>query len=251
MDTDLSQQLKFLGLKLLQQQREEYLNRAVKKKSSYISFLSEIIRDEYEYKIENRRKNRLKEARIPEKLVMETFPFARQPRLKKKIVMQLYDSMEYMNKNQVMLFIGPTGCGKTGLATAFLIHAINNGSRGLFIDFKDMIRMLQQAAADHSQQRVIKRLSAVDCLLIDEMGYEPLLERQAGLFFDVVKQRHKNKCTIITTQLGFEEWNVFINNTHLTAALIDRITENCTVFNMNTCISIREKKIVYAADKSP
>lgn len=251
MDTDLSQQLKFLGLKLLQQQREEYLNRAVKKKSSYISFLSEIIRDEYEYKIENRRKNRFKEARIPEKLVMETFPFARQPRLKKKIVMQLYDSMEYMNKNQVMLFIGPTGCGKTGLATAFLIHAINNGSRGLFIDFKDMIRMLQQAAADHSQQRVIKRLSAVDCLLIDEMGYEPLLERQAGLFFDVVKQRHKNKCTIITTQLGFEEWNVFINNTHLTAALIDRITENCTVFNMNTCISIREKKIVYAADKSP
>lgn len=251
MDTDLSQQLKLLGLKLLQQQWEEYLNRAVKKKSSYISFLSEIIRDEYEYKIENRRKNRLKDARIPEKLVMETFPFARQPRLKKKIVMQLYDSMEYMNKNQVMLFIGPTGCGKTGLATAFLIHAINNGFRGLFIDFKDMLRMLQQAAADHSQQRVIKRLSAVDCLLIDEMGYEPLLERQAGLFFDVVKQRHKNKCTIITTQLGFEEWNVFINNTHLTAALIDRITENSTVFNMNTCISIREKKIVYAADKSP
>jgi len=72
---------------------------------------------------------------------------------------------------------------------------------------------------------------------------------QAGLFFDLMKMRHKKRCTIITSQLGLDEWNLFINDRHLTAAILDRITENCTVFNMAKCISIRKKRIEYAADK--
>ena len=68
-----------------------------------------------------------------------------------------------------------------------------------------------------------------------------------GLFFDLMRSRHKKKTTLITTQLGFDEWSDFLQNTHLTAALLDRITENCVVFNMKNCISIREKKIIHAA----
>ena len=85
-------------------------------------------------------------------------------------------------------------------------------------------------------------------LLIDELGYTSLEKDQAGLFFELMKRRHKKHCTILTTQLGFEEWASFLQSPHLTAALLDRITVNCAVFNMKTCISIRPKRIVYGSD---
>jgi DNA replication protein DnaC len=250
MDTTRAEQLRMLGLKLLQQQWDHTLSEAMKKKPSYLRFLCDIIQREYEYKTENRRLKRLKDAKIPEMLVMETFPFQRQPRLKKKMVLQLYDSLDYMKQKRVLLLVGPIGCGKTGPATAYLVHAINQGARGRFIDFKDLLAQLYQSMADHSETKVLKRFAAIDCLLIDEVGYMPLDTNQAGLFFDIMKQRHRKNCTIITSQLGFEDWNTFINNDHIAAALIDRITENCTVFNMTRCLSIRQKNVMYATEKN-
>jgi len=78
----------------------------------------------------------------------------------------------------------------------------------------------------------------------------PLDKTQAGIFFELIKARHKKHCTIITSQLGFNEWESFIGDRHLTAAILDRITENCTVFNMSKCISIRKKLITYATEKA-
>ena len=94
----------------------------------------------------------------------------------------------------------------------------------------------------------MRKYSAVDVLLVDELGYISSEKEQASLFFDFMRRRHQHSTTIITTQLGFDEWGGFLQDSHLTAALLDRITVNCTVFNMKDCISIRPKNIVYAAN---
>jgi DNA replication protein DnaC len=241
--------LSYLELHHLRANWERYLKDAAAKKCSYLHLLTSIITDEYHDRFERRRLSRIKAAKIPELLVMETFPFDRQPHLKKKMVMELYDSMRFLDEKQVLAFVGPTGCGKTGLGTSYLIHAINGGCRGRFFDCNELIASLYSALSDHGEKRLIKQLAAIDCLLIDEVGYSSLDKLKAGLFFDLMKLRHKKTCTIITSQLGFEEWGSFINDTHITAALLDRITENCTVFNMSKCISIRPKRIAYAAEK--
>ena len=246
MEQNLSEHLKLLYLPSLQKNWDALLAKATQEKPSYLRFLTDIITTEYNHRIEQRRLSRLKTARIPELLVMETFPFSKQPRLNKRMVLDLYDSMKFISQAQVLLFAGPTGCGKSGLATAFLAHAVNNGKRARFIDFKDLLHQLFQAGANHSQQRLIKHFADLDCLLIDEVGYATLDQTQAGLFFDLIKRRHKKHCTIITSQLGFDEWNSFIENQHLCAAILDRITENCTVFNMSKCLSLRPKNIAYA-----
>jgi len=250
MDESIRTDLKYLGLKNLEQCWDDVLKQAQKQKPSYQRLLHDIIRQECTVKTETQRLNRIKNARIPEMLVMETFPFARQPKLKKKLVLQVYDSLQYINENQVLLLVGPTGCGKTGLATSFLVHAINNNQRGLFIDFKQLMVKLYQSCADNSSTKMIKNLTNIDCMLIDEFGYTPLEQQQAGLFFDLIKARHKNRCTIITSQLGFDKWSGVINNQHLNAAIIDRITENCVVFNMNRCVSLRNKKIIHGTDEN-
>jgi DNA replication protein DnaC len=247
LDDAIKKQLECLGLSNLTENWDKFFSEATKQKPSYHRFLTEIIDKEYHFRKERQRVARIKRAHIPEIWVMETFPFGKQPNLKKKLIMELYDSMKFMTNPQEMIFIGPSGCGKTGLATSYLIHALNNEYRGCFVFFKDLIDMLFQSAAGHTEKKIIQRLKDYDILLIDEIGYDPIHPEQAGLFFELMKKRHKKKTTIITTQLGFDEWPSFLQNHHLTNALLDRFTVNCTVFNMKDCISIRPKNIVHAA----
>lgn len=248
MNDELLDKMKFLDLRWLTTNWDDVLAVAKQTSPSYHRFLTQVIDQEHANKKERVRLSRIKRANIEQPLVMETFPFTKQSNLKKQLVMEMFDSLDYMTKSRDLIFIGPTGCGKTGLATSFLIHAINNNYRGCFIDFKQLIELLYKSLADHSDKKVINRFQDYDCLCIDEIGYAPVSQEQAGLFFELMKKRHKKGATIITTQLGFEEWGTFLKNSHLTAALLDRLTEDCVVFNMKKCISIRPKKVIYGTD---
>lgn len=250
LDNEIREQLDYLKLDRLAETWDQTISQARKSKTSCHRFLKDIIQQEYCHLKEKRRLARIKAANIPEMHVMETFPFHKQPKLRKKMVMEAYDSLDYIHQAQVFCLIGATGCGKTGLATAYLIHAINQGHRGYFIDFRKLVDKLYQSQADYSEKKILNKFAAYDCMVIDEVGYRTVTKDEAGLFFDLMKQRHGKKCTIITTQLGFDEWNGFLGNKHLTMALVDRITENCTVFDMQECISIRKKNIKYATSKA-
>ena len=166
----LSQKLQYLRLKGLSEHWDEYLKLAAKKNLSHDRLLRHVIDEEYRIKRENARRFRLQKARIPEALVIETFPFARQPKLNKKKIMALYDSMTYMNNSQNIIWLGATGCGKTGLATSFLIHAINHGYSGRYVLFAELVGELYQSVADHSEEKVLKNYLSPDCLHIDEIG---------------------------------------------------------------------------------
>ena len=78
-------------------------------------------------------------------------------------------------------------------------------------------------------------------LLIDELGYIEVEPVQVGLFFTLMRKRHKRKTTLLTSNLGFKQWNSFLKNDHLTAALIDRLTGNSYVINMKNCVSLRTR----------
>jgi DNA replication protein DnaC len=241
MNKELAEILKYLRLGGLSAHWEDYLKLAAERGFSHARLLTHVLEEEYRIKRENARQLRLKHARIPEPLVIETFPFERQPKLNKKKIMALYDSLSYMRQSQNLIWLGITGCGKTGLATSFLIHAINQGYSGRYVLFADLIGELYAAVADHSENKVLKKYLAFDCLLIDEMGYIEVEPVQVGLFFTLMHQRHKKKPTLITSNLGFADWASFLKNDHLTAALIDRLTENSHVINMKGCKGLRPK----------
>ena len=241
MDEKIIEMLKYIHLWGLLANWDRYNELARKENFSHVRLLKYIITEEYKIKKENSRKMRLSRAKIPEKFVMETFPFDRQQNLNKKKILNIYDSFDYMTKNQNVVWIGATGTGKTGLATAFLMQAINEGCNGRFILFPELIEMLYQSVADHSEANVIKKFASYDCLLIDELGYVEVEPVQVGLFFTLMHKRHKKKTTLITSNLGFQQWTSFLKNNHLTAALIDRLTENSHVINMKDCVSLRPK----------
>jgi DNA replication protein DnaC len=241
MNKELIETLKYLRLGGLLVHGDEYLKLAAEGRFSPARLLTHVLEEECRIKRENARQLRLKRARIPDPLVIETFPFERQPKLNKKKIMALYDSLGYMNQSQNLLWLGATGCGKTGLATSFLIHAIDQGHSGRYVLFADLIAELYRSVADHSEDKVLKKYLACDCLQIDEIGCVEVEPVQVGRFFTLMHQRHKKKPTLITSNLGFAEGGSFLKNDHLTAALIDRLTENRHVINMKGCVSLRPK----------
>jgi len=240
MDEELLAMLKYLRLRRLLSHWDETLEKARQGRYSSERLLRYLVEQEYSAKRENARLLRRQRANIPELLEMETFPFSRQPKLDRKKIISLYDSFDYMTKGRSVIWLGPTGCGKTGLATSFLLQAIDRGYRGYFVTFPELIGELFQSSADRSERKVFKRYLSYDCLVIDEVGYVEVEPAQVGQFFTLMHKRHKQKTTIITSNLGFAEWGSFLNNPHLTAALIDRLTSNSHVINMKNCKSLRD-----------
>lgn len=242
MNEELNSQLKFLRLPGLLENWDSITMEADKKSPSYARFLKDVIAKEYAAKKERARLLRIKMAKIPEVYVMETYPFDRQPKLNKKQVLQIYDSNDYLKKGQHIALIGPTGVGKTGLATSYLIHAIHQGYTARFILFPDLLDELYQALADHSSKKVMSRFLKYDLLYIDELGYcEIDTQAKAGQIFQLLRQRRRS--TIITSNLGFSEWETFLKDKNLTAALIDKFTANCHLINMLQCKSITPKNV--------
>ena len=241
MDEEFAEMLKYIGMRGLLANWDDYISIAQKGSFSHVRFLKYIIEQEYKIKQENARKRRISHAKIPEPFVIETFPFNRQPKLNKKRILTIYDSFDYLSKQQNIIWIGPTGTGKTGLATAFLTQAIEKGYRGKFILFPELIEVLYRSVADHTEAKILKMYESYDCLLIDELGYVETDPVQVGLFFTLLHRRHKKKSTLITSNLGFDQWGSFLKNNQLTAALIDRLTENSHVINMKKCRSLRPR----------
>lgn len=239
MNDQLAAKLKYLHLDGLREHWDDYLKLAGDQRFSHGRLLTHIIEEEYRIKRGRLHQRRLQTARLPEPWVIESYPFARQPKLNQKKIMAIYDSLEYLRQSQNIIWLGSTGVGKTGLATSFLTHAIDQGYSGRYILFAELVAQFYQSVADRSEAKVLKKYLSYDCLLIDELGYVEVDPIQVGLFFTLMQKRHKKKPTLITSNLGFSDWNSFLKNPHLTAALIDRLTENSHIFNLRECVSLR------------
>ena len=241
MTKDLTEKLNYIRLKALLAHWDDYLKLAGEGRFSHDRLLKHVVEEEYRLRLGNARHQRLQRARIPEPWAIETYPFDRQPKLNQKKIMALYDSLNFMTEKRNIVWLGATGCGKTGLATSFLTHAIHEGFSARFVRFADLVHQLYQSVADHSEAEVLKYYSSFDIIHIDEIGYIEVEPVQVGLFFTLMQQRHQKKPTLITSNLGFSEWGKFLKNDALTAALLDRLSESSHVFNMKQCVSLRTK----------
>jgi DNA replication protein DnaC len=239
MNEELQEILRYLRLWHLLTHWDELLAETRRGRFSQERLLRHVLKAEYQAKSDNARVLRRKRAHIPEPLEIETYPFTRQPKLDRRRIMSLYDSFDYMTKHQNLVLMGPTGCGKTGLASSFLLQALDRGYRGYFITFAQLVTELYASLADRSEAKVLRKYATYDCLIIDEVGYVEVEPAQVGLFFTLMQKRHKTKTTLLTSNLGFSEWGAFLKNNHLTAALIDRLTETSHVINMKDCTTLR------------
>lgn len=226
MDDNIDQLLKNLRLRRISQVLDRELQRAVKQGTSYEELLARLLRFEYQDRQDRSLESRIKRAKLPERWTLETFPFKKQPGVQKRAIRQLAQ-LDFVPDATNIVFIGPTGVGKTGLASSILMKALENGYRGLFIKAQDLFDELYSSLADRSTRKLLNRMINIDVLLVDELGYLNLRPEQSNMFFKLMEERYRQKSTLITTNLVYDEWYEFLGNKKMVEALLDRLRHFC------------------------
>jgi DNA replication protein DnaC len=226
MNDELDQLLRCLHLRRIREILDKELAEAEKKDLSYTDFLLRLLRAQWHHRQESALAWRIRQAGIPEEWTLESFPWKRQPGVSQRQVRELAE-LEFIRKAENIVLIGPTGVGKTGLASGLLLKALQNGQRGLFIRAQDLFDEMYASLADRSSRKLVNRLARVDVLVVDEMGYLNLKPEQTNIFFKLMEERYRRKATVITTNLDFEEWHNFLGNKALVEALLSRLRHQC------------------------
>lgn len=194
--------------------------------------LLRLLQEESRHRQERSLAYRLQQARLPWDWSLETFPFAQQASVDPSQIRALA-GLQFIERADNLVLVGPPGTGKTGLAIGLLRAAVVNGYRARFYNAQDLIDELYASLADHSTARLIKRLAAYDVLAIDELGYMNLKPEHANALFKLLEQRYCRKATLITTNLDFEQWYELFRNKPLVDALLDRLQHHCITLRLN------------------
>ena len=169
---------------------------------------------------------RLNQARLPWDWTLETFPFDAQPSINRGQIKALA-GLDFLGRANNIVLTGNTGTGKTGIAIGILREACLNGYRGRFYDAQDLLDELYASLADRSTQRLLKRLSRLQPLVIDKVDDLTIKPEQANAFFRLIDQRYNRVSTIITTALALDDWYQLFERKHLVDALLDRLRHRC------------------------
>jgi len=218
--------LKNLHLKKILEILPATTQNANREQIPYQEFLLRLLRPQFHAKQEKAMEWRIKNAKLPERWALETFPFHLQPAVDKRQINTLAE-LDFIPRAENLVFIGPTGVGKTGLASALLLRALHNGYRGQFIKAQDLFDEMYASLADRSSAKLLRRFAKLDLLVIDEMGYLNLRPEQTNIFFRLMEERYNRKATLITTNLEYDEWHEFLANRSMVEALLSRLRHRC------------------------
>lgn len=226
MTDEIAQLLKALRLRKIAEILDDELTNADKNELGYQELLVRLLRAQWHRNQETALEWRIERARLPETWTLESFPWKRQPGVSQKQI-RGFASLDFVAKAENIVFVGPTGVGKTGIASGLLLKALQNGHRGLFIRAQDLFDEMYASLADRSSRKLVARLAKVDVLVVDEMGYLNLRPEQTNIFFKLMEERYRRRATIITTNLDYDEWHNFLGNKALVDALLSRLRHQC------------------------
>jgi DNA replication protein DnaC len=232
MTEEVEQLLKNLKLGRILEVYDQQLGAAEKQEVSYSEFVAGLLRAQWHARQEGALEWRIRRATLPERWSLETFPFARQPGVNRKQI-RAFAELEFIPKAENLVFIGPTGVGKTGLACGLLLKALENGYRCRFMPAQDLFDEMYSSLADRSTRQLLKRLARLDLLQIDEFGYVNLKPEQSNIFFKLMEERYRRHSTIITTNLDYDEWHNFLGQKPMVEALLSRLRHYCHTVRIN------------------
>ena len=224
----LKHHLKALKLPTMHGECEKIAQRCAADNADHLAFLLQLCELEL---IERERKaaeRRLKAARFPAAKLLEEFDFAARPSVNKLLLLELVKG-EYIDKRENILLVGPSGTGKSHLATSLGMAACAQGRKVRFFRVTELITLLLEAKEERQLLRLRQQLGKLDLLVLDELGYVPASKAGAELLFDVIATAYERNSVIVTTNLPFENWTEVLGSERLTGAALDRLTHRCHI----------------------
>ena len=216
---------------------------AIDNNISYLEFMELLMDDELVNRKANSFGKRLIKSKINTIKCIDEFDFNYQPKLNKKLILDLA-SCRFINENTNIVLMGKPGVGKTHLANALGLEALKQGYNVLFLHINDLIEKLNAAKADGSYRQLMNLLTATDLLVLDELGFKKIPAEFIDGVFEVIRKRYESGSIIITSNRNFEDWANIFGDAVLASAIIDRIVHHAFIIKIDGD-SFRTKNFIH------
>lgn len=215
---------------------------AVRRDWTYIEFLDQLLEAEVSARYERDVAMKSKLAHFPFAKTLDQFDFAFQPAISERQVRELA-TLSFIANGENVLFLGPPGVGKTHLAIALGVAAIQ---QAISVYFTSMVDLLEQLHRDAKEDRLDHRLATLcrpKLLILDEMGYFPLDRLAAQFLFQLVSRRYGRGAIILTSNKSYGDWGEIFADQVLASAILDRLLHFSTTINIRGhSYRLREKR---------
>jgi len=222
---DLERLLRRLHLPTVRRLYSELERRAEKEGMSYRDYLATLIAEEVAHRAQTRIERSVRRARFPFLATIEDFDFTFQTSIRQQLLGS-YLGPELVSEARSIVFLGPSGTGKTHLAVSIAYRAIQNGCEALFVDADHLLENLSRASEEGSLRDVLPQYVEPDVLVIDEVGYLSHRPDAANVLFQVVNERYlKRRPMVFTTNKPPASWGRVLHDSDLAEAILDRVLE--------------------------
>lgn len=228
---ELHNNLKELKLTQVSLKLDEYIEKINENRISVMDALYELTSQEIKIKNFNATHAMVKVAGFPHLKELKDFEFEFQPKINKQQFLD-FESLRFLENNSNILLIGNSGVGKTHLATSIGIAAAKKRVSTYFIKCHDLIMQLKKAHLENRLDARIKHFSKYKLLIIDEIGYLPIGEEEAKMFFQLIDMRYEQKSTIITSNINLSDWGKIFEDTLIASAILDRLVHHSSIINI-------------------
>lgn len=221
-----------VGLPRAADELEHLVSEAVQGNISPHRFLDRLLEEELGQREERRVRTSLKLSALPTGQTLANFDFAFQPSVERGRIETLA-TCQWIRENRTLLMQGPPGVGKSHLAAALGVKAVENGFGVMFYRLEELLSALRRDAELTPAKLRRKKYLSTSLLIIDEVGFEPMTRQEASLFFRLVSHRYQRGSILITTNKGIKDWpEILAGDEVLATAILDRLLHNSYVLDI-------------------